>query len=153
VANGTLFHYFHNKDRLIVHIYRDGLTQMLEHCQSGLEKIAGIRGILKHVWSQSVEWALQHPNMYLYMYQFELSPYFKQFEWEGDKIRPIESIFYQAIQKGLICDLPLSLMVRLLDQYVFSFVSYLKDHPDECGNADLKNLMFETLWLAIRGDE
>ena len=125
---------------------------MQDDRRSGMGKVAGVRGILKNMWSRNVNWALQHPKMYYYIHQFEFSPYKKQFQWEESSENVLVQIFETAIKKRLIVDLPVDLLISLVENNLFSLTTFLEANPEARLDQNLMNVAFERLWRSIKLD-
>src|SRR5574343_1100048 len=75
VSNGILFHYFPTKDDLIKAMYFDIKDRIFHYSLGQVYKGATLKESIYTLWLAAVEWNLENPDDFLFMQQYENSPF------------------------------------------------------------------------------
>jgi AcrR family transcriptional regulator len=151
VANGTLFHYFKTKEELINTLYKETKESFFTIATAGVENEKTIKRKVKLLWYNTVKWALNRPQDFLFIQQFSNSPFISQLT---QKENSEHSGFYidlidQGKEKGTLKDIPTDLMYQLTTYQMNGMINYLLQHDEFQHNPSFLNHAFEFHWESI----
>lgn len=154
VSNGTLFHYFPTKDQLILELYIFLRLQLLESSLQNLDRIAGLRGMIRYVWTRRVKFLVENKTAFQFMRQFEVSP--RHNDFSNPSVQAFEekwiSIIRQAQARGLLIDMPAELLVDIMYREIDAWVEY--QHRNELNSSnELGQQVFHRFWKTIKPAE
>lgn len=151
VSNGILFHYFPTKKELIHSLYNDLKDRIFKYTNEQIYKEATLKESVYTLWLAAVEWYIEHPSDFLFMQQFENSPYYDQPLEEGHRyVQMTKELAQLGIEKGVLRTMPTFLIYRLMAGMVETSVRYLCLHPEAQADTEFRNKLFEMAWDAIR---
>ncbi len=151
VANGTLFHYFKTKDVLIKTLYKETTESFFTIATAGVEKEKTIKRKVRLLWYNTVKWALNRPQDFLFIQQFSNSPFIAQLT---QKENSEHSGFYfdlidRGKEKGTLKDIPTDLMYQLTTYQIYGVINYLLQHDEFQHNQTFLGMAFEFYWESI----
>jgi AcrR family transcriptional regulator len=151
VANGTLFHYFKTKHDLINSLYKETIKSYLLIATAGVENEKTIKRKVRLLWYNTVKWALNRPQDFLFIQQFTNSPFISQIT-RGEI--PEHTRFYhdlidQGKKLGTLKDAPTELMFQLFTYQQYGVIHFLLQHVEHQQNATYLNMAFEFCWESI----
>jgi AcrR family transcriptional regulator len=91
VAAGTLFTYFANKEKLLNELYLELKTEVYRRVNTNFPRKANLERRARHVWSSSLDWAIEFPEKRKVSVQLNVS----------DLITP-ETRVREAAERGMI---------------------------------------------------
>lgn len=151
VANGTLFHYFKTKEDLINVLYSETQRSYSIIATAGVNDEKTIKRKVRLFWYNTVKWALNRPQDFLLLQQYNNSPFISQLT----KKEPPEYIgfHYDLIDegklKGILKDIPTDLMYQLMAYQLQGFINYLFQHEEFQQNSTSLSMAFEFYWESI----
>ena len=143
VATGTLFKYFKNKEQLIIDAYIQCKLAMVGALKQELNPHADFDEMMWHIWNQSVDWSLAHPDKQNFMMQVKFSRLADCLTLE--KVQG-EFLFFQMALKnahrdGKIADIPLDLVEQTLSSFFNLAIDYISQRPE--GREEMKKTIFK----------
>ncbi len=151
VSNGILFHYFPTKKDLIHALYNDLKDRIFNYSNEQIYKGATLKESVYTLWLAAVEWYLENPADFLFMQQFENSPYYNQQLEEGHRyVQMTKELAEKGIENRVLRSMPPFLIYRTMAGMVETSVRYLRLYPELEGDNEFKNKLFEMAWDAIR---
>lgn len=151
VANGTLFHYFNTKEELINTLYKETKRSFFTITTAGVENEKNIKRKVRLLWYNTVKWALNRPQDFLFIQQYSNSPFISQLTQED--ISEHIGIYYELIdqgkEKGTLKDIPTDLMYQLTTYQIYGIINYLLQHKEFQNNSTYLSMVFEFYWDSI----
>lgn len=151
VSAGIIYHYFKNKDQLIVELYIDCKVRLFSDLQKQHDTSAPLRSQIRTMWDTMIRQLLRHPQETLFMNQFCTSPYYtKEVE---EAVAPYFASVHKCFEEGIK-----EMIIKPLPQQIYG--TLIMDVPsalvrrEAAGQIELtENLIdevVEALWQAIR---
>jgi AcrR family transcriptional regulator len=151
VANGTLFHYFNTKEELINTLYKETNKSVFTISTAGVDKEKNINRKLRLLWYNTVKWAMNRPQDFLFLQQYSNSPFTSQITQE--KISDHSSLYYDLINqgkdKGILKDIPTDLMYQLITYQIYGIINYLFQYKEFQNNSTYLSMAFDFYWDSI----
>lgn len=151
VSAGIIYHYFKNKEELIIELFKSIKRQSVEAVLEGFDQTRPLSSQIHYVCEQSFRYSLQHPKRTIFMEQFITSPYYKSgIDKELNGLyKPITDCVKKAQDELIIKKLPheviLTLVVDVANMLVQKQSVGLVRLTDE-----LVDMIINSLWEAIR---
>jgi AcrR family transcriptional regulator len=151
VANGTLFHYFKTKEELINTLYKETKSSFFTIATAGVKNEKTIKRKVRLLWYNTVKWALNRPQDFLFIQQFSNSPFLSQLTQEeiSEHIGFYYGLIDQGKEEGTLKDIPTELMYQLITFQIYGVINYLFQHPEFQNNATYLSMAFEFYWESI----
>lgn len=151
VSNGILFHYFPTKEDLIRSMYIDLKDRLFQYSMEQIYKGATLKESIYTLWLAAVEWNMENPEDYIFMKQFENSPYFnEQVERSHRYVQMSLELAQKGIDEVVFKQMPAIVHFRMMTGMVEATVNYLRLNPEIENNVEFKNNLFEMAWDAIK---
>lgn len=152
VSNGTLFHYFPNKESLILALYRNAKDQLHAQLFKDFEQNNTLPAKMRHLYVQSLIWAQAHPQEFKYIQQFQTSPYLELISDEEQQryARGYMQLLRDAVEQGLVIDKPIDYLLTLMGSLTLGVNQYLgtqKRSQQEI--QDIANDSFDLMWKMV----
>ncbi|MCK5465591.1 MAG: TetR/AcrR family transcriptional regulator [Bacteroidales bacterium] len=151
VANGTLFHYFNTKEELINTLYKETKRSFFTITPAGVENEKNIKRKVRLLWYNTVKWALNRPQDFLFIQQYSNSPFISQLTQEdiSEHIGFYYDLIDQGKEKGTLKDIPTDLMYQLTTYQIYGIINYLFQHKEFQNNSTYLSMAFEFYWESI----
>jgi AcrR family transcriptional regulator len=152
VATGTLFHHFKTKEDLIDELYKETKIALAESLAFELDGVQGVRNKIQSMWLGFVDWALEHEDKYRFFKHCEASPYIGEELKEecAAKFAFLFDLFAQAVEAGVVKNLPVPLHFALTTGMAEGFIRHLMQHPEDRDSQSLRTSAFSMCWDAMR---
>lgn len=151
VSNGILFHYFPTKEELIKAMYVDLKDRLFKYSVEQIYKGATLKESIYTLWLAAVEWNIENPDDFLFMQQFENSPYRnEQMERSHRYVQMSLELAEKGIEDGVFKSMPSMLHFRIMTGMVETAVRFLSENPNLQNDVEFRNRLFEMSWDAIR---
>jgi len=151
-AAGTLFLYFPTKQDLIHELILEITRQQSEHIHALLIPGQPARDAFFTIWSGTLRWFLQHPQMYQYVLQVRDSGLIDPAVIQQSAL--YFDYYYTTIQQGLaealIKPYPIDLIGEFLYQDLVAMMKILQRQPDASQHETLISQGFRLFWDGIR---
>lgn len=152
IANGTLFSKFATKDELIVALYVDIKSRMLNYIMENTKHEQSFKDTLKGQFLASLYWALDNKYEFLFVEQFKSSPFLSLIA--PDEIEKSIKPFHDMLQKGIddkiIKPLPIDYLFILINSHTYGLNQYLiKNDFSKVKQHAIISDTFELLWDMI----
>ena len=151
VANGTLFHYFNTKEELINTLFKETIKSFFTISSAGIDNEKNIKRKVRLLWYNTVKWAMNRPQDYLFLQQYSNSPFILQLT--QDKISEHSGLYYDLIDqgkdKGILKDIPTGLMYQLITYQIYGIINYLFQNKEFRNNSTYLSMAFEFHWDSI----
>ncbi len=103
VSNGIIYHYFENKDDLIIQLYKHIKSRFMAALMQGEPYQEDLSENLKKLWFNAYEFCVSHPKETSFLNQYENSPYIHMcYEIQNENVDKLVNMIEQAFEKGLI---------------------------------------------------
>ncbi len=151
VSAGIIYHYFANKDELIVELYKDCKKRLSDSLLTKHDATLPLRTQIRQLWGNMIKECIQSPQATAFMSQFCTSPYFTaEVEKEVSVyFAPISDCFETAIKEMIIKALPKAVYGTLVTDVPASLA-----RKEAVGQIELTDTLIEdvieSLWQAIR---
>lgn len=151
VSAGIIYHYFANKDELIIELYKFCKKRVADSIQAKHDTSLPLRAQIRQLWGEMIKEFMRSPHETAFMNQFCTSPYYTAEVEEAVSVYfgPIITCFEQAIKEMIIKDLP-----RVVYGTLVSDVPSSLARKEAAGQVeltdDLVEEIVESLWQAIR---
>lgn len=151
VANGTLFHYFNTKEELINTLYKETKKSFFNITTAGVENEKNIKRKVRLLWYNTVKWALNRPQDFLFIQQYSNSPFISHLTQEdiSEHIGFYYDLIDQGKEKGTLKDIPTDLMYQLTTYQIYGIINYLFQHKEFQNNSTYLSMAFEFYWESI----
>lgn len=151
VGAGTIYRYFENKENLIGELFRELKYDLSTAMLAGFEPDLNFVEKVQKLWSNTLNYCIQHPQEMLFLEQFHSSPYLTA-EVEEESMRVLAPIFEEletAIQTGLVKDLPLEMYYVLTYNFAVSLAKYHVAGKLTVTD-EVKEQAFSVVWDALK---
>ncbi|MGB0521794.1 MAG: TetR/AcrR family transcriptional regulator [Flammeovirgaceae bacterium] len=120
VAAGTIYHHFANKDALIVALYHEIKFKMGRALSSNDDKSWNTKKRFFHFWMNQYRFFSENTSYFRFMEQYNNSPFLTNEIRENGKkhYKPIIDFIKDGMQKGVLREMPIQLMMTLLHSSV-----------------------------------
>jgi AcrR family transcriptional regulator len=151
VANGTLFHYFKTKNDLINTLFREISKSFFDVTTAGVQNEQTIHRKIRLLYYNTVSWALNRPQDFLFVQQFNHSPFISQSTTEetSDLARFYHDLINQGKASGVLKNFPTDLLFQLLTYQQNGVIDFLLKNPGLQQNMNYLNMAFEICWESI----
>lgn len=152
VANGTLFHYFATKDKLVVELYADIKTRLNEYILNQIKIENELKNIMKGHFLASLYWAIDNYDEFRFVELFNNSPYLLLIAPEEveKQTKPHLDLLSKAINAKVIKNLPVDFLYVLISSHIYGINQYLtKNKFSKVEQHQLINQSFELIWEMI----
>ncbi len=115
VSTGIVYHYFANKDELILELYREIKVRVMRSLLTSYDDDASYKERFQALWKGAIRYYIEHPIEVKFLEQFEHSPYNemdKSFDF-SQEIQSLMMVFQKGIEEGVLKDLPLQVLMEL----------------------------------------
>ena len=151
VSAGIIYHYFDNKDELLVELYKwIKIRTCATHC-AAVDESQPLRAQIYQMWGSFIRNSLENPLETNFMSQFATSPYYTA-EVEAQVapyFTPMMERFERAKKEMIIKDMPPAFFATLVLDVPNSLA--LKQSTGQLElTEELINDVIESLWQAIR---
>ena len=154
VSNGILFHYFPTKEDLIKAMYVDLKDRLFKYSVEQIYKGATLKESIYTLWLAAVEWNLENPDDFLFMQQYENSPYQnEEIEKAHRYVQLSIELSEKGIKEGVFKSLPALLHFRIMSGMVETAVRFLQNNPELLNDVEFRNSLFEMSWDAIKSNK
>ena len=151
VATGTLFHYFKNKEDLIISAYAETKQELFEIIASNISEKDSLETIIKKTYKHCILWGLDNPNETKFIFQVKTSPYNVLAK---KKVEDQTKYFHEMIQHGIkqkmIKNIPIDLIEDLMTNHMLSSISYFVSKKSN--DVRLIDRLADSLWDSIKRD-
>lgn len=151
VSAGIIYHYFKNKDELIVEIYRAIKKELVRVLTAPLDGSRPLSLQIRNICKVSFMYHLKNPLITTFMQQFMMSPYYAmEIELEvREELDAISQLFEKGQEEMIIKDLPLPVIGSLISDVAASLARKQAIGIVDLSDETIENTM-EALWQAIR---
>lgn len=151
VANGTLFHYFNTKEELINTLFKETNKSYFAIAIAGVENETNIKRKIRLLWYNSVKWAMNRPQDFLFIQLYTNSPFISQLSREEQSEH--SGFYFDLIDQGkkgnTLKDIPSDLMYQLITYQIYGIINYLLQHKEFKHNAAYLSMAFDFCWESI----
>lgn len=151
VAAGTIYHYFDNKEKLILDLYEDCKTKMGEALLEKRDPLASYQRQFVQFWRNLYQFFVDHPMIFKFQEQFDNSPYYNKVTKEESQkhIQPVIEFLNQGKNERILKPTDTELMVGMLHG---SIASVVKLELLQKGTVDKAKLMkaIEISWDGLK---
>ncbi len=128
VAAGTIYHYFKNKEALILELYTGSKSQMMEAIIENVDENATYQRQFVKLWKNLYNFFTSQPKLFKFMEQFENSPFL-------DKIPKLEyEKYYSSISFFLNSGIEQRILTRMLYGEIAAVAKTAIYDPDSVDN-------------------
>lgn len=152
VANGTLFNKFKTKDDLIVALYVDIKTRMIEYVVENSSQEKSLKDTMKGQYLASLYWTLDNELEFHFVEQFKSSPFLSRIAPEEieKSIKPFCDMLNQGICDNIIKPFPVDYLFTLINSHTYGLNQYLlKNDFSKAKQHQIISDTFELLWEMI----
>ncbi|MEH0021467.1 MAG: TetR/AcrR family transcriptional regulator [Desulfobacter sp.] len=151
VSAGIIYHYFENKDELIIELYKELKRQMADSLVRNFDQTQPLTAQVRYICGECFRYHLKHPRQALFFQQFATSPYYTtRIEKEMRcHFGVISETFERGMQEMIIKDLPGPVIETLLIDVASSLAKKHAVGLVELTDALVDRVM-DALWEAIR---
>jgi AcrR family transcriptional regulator len=127
VANGTLFHHYKTKDELILALYLDINTRLTEYIQTNASKDKSFELTFKSLFTNTLEWAQEHPQEFYFIQQFHNSPFLSLVSREElmRQTKPHLEMIDDGIKNKVLKPLPSEFLLSLINSHIYGINQYM----------------------------
>lgn len=148
ISTGTLFHYFPDKNSLFDELYLSIKKEISEVTRNGDDPGLEPRIRLEQCFQGFVTWGILNPEKFLFIEQFCHSPSIseeakKQAHAEFSWMREITE---DAIEKGVLRDLPLEFYAVMMFQILFGVVKLISTKSTNLTSKELIRSGLDLIW-------
>ena len=127
VGTGTIYRYFKNKDELIDELYKHLKREMAQAVMEGYSTDLPMRDRFCHLWTNTVNYYINHPEETAFLEQYANSPYLKEDTADilAEYFQTIFEYVAHGIREGVMKDLHFEMWASLTFEVA---VSLAKKH-------------------------
>jgi len=127
VANGTLFHYYKTKDDLILALFTQSKTQLNAYIYKDVEQASDKENTFKSIYTNTIEWALNHKDEFYFIQQFTTSPFYSLVSTDeiSRQAKPHLDFLQEGIQSGTLKPLPVEMIYTIINSHISGITQYI----------------------------
>lgn len=153
VANGTLFYHYKTKEELVVALYNSIKHEQADHILPIINGEGFITNKFRNIFIHSVTWALNNPEKYFYIQQFNSSPHLAIIP--PDLLKQQSVVYADFIAAGinrkLLRQRPVDLVMALFNGHVCGVYQYLtSDEFEPASQEKTINDAYEMVWDMLK---
>jgi len=151
VSAGIIYHYFKNKDELLVQLYFEMKQRGVAEQMAGHDPSRPLRAQIRQLWGAMIRYHIEHPQVTAFMSQFMNSPYFTREVQEQSAVyyKPANDCYERARDEMIIQDLPKAVFATLALDVPAALVQRQSAGQLELTDTVIEQVI-ESLWQAIR---
>jgi AcrR family transcriptional regulator len=152
VANGTLFHYFSTKDKLVIALYVDIKDRMSAYIFEHVRGQKPFKDMIKEQYLSSLYWALENRLEFRFVEQFKTSPFLSLIAPEEieESLKPYFDMLHKGIRDKIIKPHPVDLLFTIISSYIYGLNQYLlSNNVSKARQHEVINDSFEMLWAML----
>ena len=152
VANGTLFHYFKNKEVLIDSVYLHSKESLIEALKAGINQGMNIPEIAGKMFLNGIKWSIENTE-HLIFYQIYGHTHFISYTTKDDghkKFAFLLELIEEGKKLGYIKDIPSDLVYTAVIGIMVQMMNYYSEHPEEFNDKQSLTNAFTLLWDSIK---
>lgn len=125
VGAGTIYRYFESKEILVNELFQQWKSQYRQILVADLPADMSIRQLLHEVWQRMVVFGRQNPTALTFLELHHHAPYLDQTSRRlcDDVAADFEALLGEAVRAQVIKDLPLDLLIRILQSIFMGMMS------------------------------
>lgn len=152
IGTGTLFHYFKTKEELINKLYLSVKASMIMEVGAGIEKETTLRGKIRRVWLNLLDWGMTHPAGMHFFQQFSASPYITAMTREeaAGLFEKMSDLIRDGIGQEVLKNLPPEMFHNVIGGLFQGTLAHFFDHPEDYRDKGFREQTFTMLWDSIR---
>lgn len=151
VATGTIYHYFENKEQLIIELYfcvREKITQSITIDE---DPNRSYRERFRRFFFSLYQYHITHPKEFQFLEQYASSPFIAKLDREGQN-KPIQPII-DFVRKGVVTmqlrDMPTRLLWALMQAQIHAIVRLHLNNEMIIDDENLANA-FQACWEGLK---
>jgi AcrR family transcriptional regulator len=153
VANGTLFHHYKTKEDLIIALYNRIKDELANDISAIIKEEGFITYKLRKIFEHSIYWALNNPDKFYYIQQFNFSPHLAKVPPEvlKQQTSAYTQLIITGIAKKLLRQQPVELIAAMLNGQVYGIYQYLI--TSDVGPEEQKKIIeeaYEMVWVMLK---
>lgn len=151
VSAGIIYHYFKNKDELIVELYKDVKKRSADAQAGNLDPTMPLRAQIRQLWGDIIRYFIQHPDETTFLTQFSTSPYCTAAVEEAclNYYRPIIECHERAVEEMIVKEMPRAVYGTFMVDVPAALVRRQASGQLELTDEIVEQII-ESLWQAIR---
>lgn len=151
VANGTLFHYFKTKEELIRALQEDIAGSFFLITTAGIEDEKTIKRKFRLWWSNTIKWALNRPQDFLFLQLCNTTPMMTKLTAGGvsEHMQFYQGLIDHGKENKTLKDIPSGMMYQLIVAQMDGMINYLFRHAEFQHNNTILGQAFEMAWESI----
>ena len=151
VSNGSLFHYFESKEKLIHELQLHIRKKQFEFITEGLAKEKHSREKIRLLWTRTIDWAIANSQAYLFLRMYQYSPYNVQGNGAADDYKKVFlEVAGQGISLKQIRYMPEDLVYEMTKNNTYGMAEYLALNPLRYRMPEFMRQAFERFWDSIK---
>lgn len=122
VAAGTIYHYFENKEQLILELFVDAKTKMKDILAHKYNEVHSYQEQFALFWKNLFSFYIKNPLLFQFMEQFENSPFFQKADPEmiQESYQLVISFLEKGINENILRPLEVPMMISILNGSIAS---------------------------------
>ena len=151
VSAGIIYHYFANKDELIIDLYKTIKQRSANEHISKLDSSQPLRAQVRELWGNVIRYFINNSQETMFISQFLMSPYMTpEIEEEvAPYYRPLMDLFEEATKELIIKPLPQPIFAVFALDVPSALVSRQASGQIELTD-EMVDIVIESMWQAIR---
>lgn len=153
VATGTLFHYFKTKEELINTLYLETKDVLIDKLSVGIDQQTSIKGKLKQIFFNAINWSLTHKKQQLFYFQYSHSPFISKITKDFGEQR--FQFIYDLIEEGkdsdILKNIPTDLLFEAALGLMNGIIVHLMEEPEKLADTNYMEQAYSLFWDAMKG--
>lgn len=151
VSAGIIYHYFKNKDELLVQLYFEMKQRGVAEQMANHDPSQPLRAQIRRLWGAMIRYHIEHPQVTAFMSQFMSSPYFtpEVQEQSAAYFKSASLCYEKAREEMIIQDMPQAVFATFALDVPAALVQRQSTGQLELTDEVVEQVI-ESLWQAIR---
>ncbi|QQS50725.1 MAG: TetR/AcrR family transcriptional regulator [Bacteroidota bacterium] len=152
VANGTLFHYFKNKDILINSVFLSCKDSMVITLKSNISAEMNIPAVARILFTNAINWCMTNSEMFLFFQTYNNSPFITKGTKDDyiEKFHFIVQLIEVGKREGYLKNISTDLLYSTINGLMFQMMNFFYEKKENINNSQEIDEAFIILWDAIK---
>ena len=154
ISNGALFHYFQNKDEILLVLFKQIKLEVLDYVYDKVISYSTTINFVKQFYSANILWGIKNPKKKLFLNMFSHHPKVREYiNFDNiDGYMIINNFIIDSINTNIIVSKNINIFYYIFSGHCNGVIEYLTQFPNEDVDKIIEH-SFCSFWRGISGNK